>query len=229
MQLSVIFRVVRVHANRSLQPCVNEWRGGGGDCRALCNARAGARASGGARRVPGRRRWPRGLDIIPRMRRPVLVLVLLLVVLRGWFGGAVAMPAPVTAAPHCAEHASVPAGAAPLRGGGDATDAGPGAPPSAPHAAHGPMPPPASHGLHGGVPDAQAAAHGDCGSASAAHTGHGDCGDCQVCHSAVPAWNASVRPPAAAPGAVYARGAADFASADRAPDLRPPILRPSRP
>ncbi len=157
------------------------------------------------------------------MRRPVLLLVALLLVLRGWMGDAMATQMPVSPV-----RAALPAVAQPCSAAATAAADAPG--PAHGHHGHGAAD--AAKPAHGlaGLPDEgprpAAAPPADCG---AGHAGHGGCGDCQVCHSAVPAFDARAATPATRAQAAPACGRADFASADRAPALRPPIASPHRP
>ena len=147
------------------------------------------------------------------MSRPLLVVFVLLLVLRGWMGDAMAMQVPIPvpmAAAHCP----------PVHAAGLGADA---------HAVHGGMaagPAGLHEAAHAQAPAEPAADADACGDSSASHSG---CGECQVCHTVALPFGFSE--PAVAPAlqALPVTPPVAYASADPAPGFKPPIFRSSRP
>ena len=147
--------------------------------------------------------------IIPPMRRGLSLFLVLLLVLRGLLGDAMAMEQATPAAP--AHHTML--AAAPQDGLHPAMDPhahGEHAPRDAPTAPQPPSadacaPDPASPGCH----------HG--------HEGMASCSACGICHSALSQPHLPEPPPAQAPTTLRPHGAARFASAPTALLIKPPI------
>jgi hypothetical protein len=167
--------------------------------------------------------------IIPCMRRGFSFVLVLLLVLRGLLGDAMAMGKAPMLAPTATAHHHMLASTT-LEGLHLAMDHGSmdlAAPQAAGHHAHEEHGSPASHGLHA-PQDASSASAEVCspnsaGPACHAHEGMASCSACGICHSVLSQPSLPALPQAQAPGTLRPLSGARFASAPAALLIKPPI------